>query len=401
MAKILKKKQIVFIEPIPNVSMYRLARSLKLTGKYETILFSFSKIDKEFFSKAYDKILVLELSHKLKIKNLFDFSKKMLNGKVKAFLEQIKKMNPYLFHITGPDLFSLMVLSSLKKNPASTVYYSNDLWSVDSRNYFFTKKFWIKGEFQKFFEKRCFKLANGASNKMSLENFEILKYDVNIPKIALPLRCLDEWSFPPKKKKNKEIHIGFGASPHTVGGEVISFMEIIKIFSSQGIYLHTYGPCPKEKDNQIFNKESKENKYYFNHKKVTPYKLNEEMSRYNYGIFLTFYEQSESDSNPGLARTQFSSRIVNYIESGLPVIIGKQYEYMVEMIEKYNIGFSIDVGDLKNLRKIIEQKDYSQFQKNIKKFQKEFMLSKKIKEVEEFYDKVIKNAQKNRNSSYA
>ena len=37
----------------------------------------------------------------------------------------------------------------------------------------------------------------------------------------------------------------------------------------------------------------------------------------------------------------------------------------------------------------MKQKDYSQFQRNIKKFQKEFRWSKKIKEIEAFYEKVI------------
>ena len=390
MAKV-KKKQIVFIEPRPNVFMYRLAKSQRLTEKYETILFCFSKVDKEFFGKAYDKIFVLELSHKLKIKNLIDLSKKMLTRKVKDFLEQIRSRNPYLFQITGPDLFSLMVLDFLKKHTSPRIYYSNDLWSTDNRNFLFTKSFWIKGSFLKFCEKRSFRRSQGALNKMSLEDFDFLKYKVNLPKLALPPGCLDEWIFPSQKKKNKEIQIGYGGSPNAVGDEVISFMEIIKILSSQGIYLHTYGPCPREKDDQMFNRESKENKYYFNHKKVTPHTLNKEMSEYDYGIFLNFFEQSKADSNPGLAKTQLPSRIINYIEAGLPIIINKQWEYATKLIEKHKIGFGIDVRDLKNLKRIIKQKDYFQFQKNIKKFQKEFKWSNKIKDIEEFYEKVVNN----------
>ncbi len=384
-----KKKQIVFIEPLPNVFMYRLARSLRLTGKYETVLFCFSKVDKEFFSKAYDKILVLELSHKLKIKNLFDLSKKMLNGEVKTFLEQIKEMKPYLFHVTGPDLFSLMALNFLKKNKTPKIYYSNDLWSTDNRNFFFTKNCWIKGESLKFCENRCFRLANGALNKMSLEDFEYIKYDVNLPKMALPPGCLDEWTFLPQKKKNKEIHLVCGAGPHKIGDTVFSFMEQIKIINSQKIYFHTYGSCSNEKDDKKFDDEAKKNEYYIKHSKVTPHRLNEEMSGYNYGTFLTFFERAKEDSNPGLVRTQLSSRMINYLESGLPIIINKQYSYMVEIVEKHNIGFSIGVEDLKNLREIIEQKDYSQLQENIKKFQKEFKWNKKIKEVEDFYDKIV------------
>jgi len=54
------KKQIVFIEPKPTVYTYRIARTLKLTGKYETVLVCFSGIDKKFFGKAFDDFHILE-----------------------------------------------------------------------------------------------------------------------------------------------------------------------------------------------------------------------------------------------------------------------------------------------------------------------------------------------------
>ena len=108
------KKQIVFIEPKPTVYAYKIARTLKLTGKYETVLVCFSDVDKNLFSKAYDKFLILELSHKINFKDFFDFFRKIFSKEGRAFFREIKKMRPYIFQITGPDLFSLMIMPFLK-----------------------------------------------------------------------------------------------------------------------------------------------------------------------------------------------------------------------------------------------------------------------------------------------
>lgn len=386
----MQKKQIVFIEPKPTVYAYRMARSLRLTGRYETILVSFSEVDKKFFEKAYDRILILELSHKLKFKNFIDFLKKILSKEGRDFLKNLSNMEPYIFQITGPDLFSLMAVFLLKKNKSSKIYYSNDLWSADKRNFFITKEFWIKGEVQKFCEKRCFRMIDGVLNKKSIKEFELLNYKVNALKMALPPSCLDEWTFSPKKKKGKKIHIGYAGSAQDLGIEQISFIDIIRIITFQKIYFHTYGDCLNKKDNEIYIKEAKKNKYYILHKKIDPHGLNREMSKYNYGIIPHFFEPLKLDLNPSLLKTQLVAKMTNYIESGLPIIISDQCDYMIEIIDKYGLGFTIKLRDLKNLRKILEQKNYPELQKNIKKFQDKFKWNKKIKEIEEFYKKVIK-----------
>jgi len=386
----LNKKQIVFVEPKPTVYVYRLARSLRLTGRYETILISFSEIDKKFFGKAYDKILILELSHKLKFKNFGDLFKRILSKNGRNFFKNLKKMRPYLFQITGPDFFSLMVLHLLRNNPSTKIYYSNDLWSADQRNFFFTKEFWIKGEIQKFCEKRCFGKVDGILDKKSLKEFELTNYKLNIPKMALPPSCLDEWTFYPKKKKDKKIHIVLGGAPYSTWKGKIPFMEILNSIISQEIYFHTYGECANKKDNESFVEKSKNNKYYCFHKKTNPYNLNKEMSEYTYGILLDFHTPKNLNSNPSILKTQLTARMVNYLEAGLPIIINKQYEHMTNIIKEYGIGFYIELQDLKNLRKIIERQDYAQLQNNVKKFQQKFKLSKTIKEIEDFYEKIIR-----------
>jgi hypothetical protein len=388
------KKQIVFIEPKPTVYTYRIARSLKLTQKYETILVSFSEVDRDFFGKAYDQILILELSHKFNrnfLKTSIDFFKKVFDKKGGNFFKKIKKMNPYIFQITGPDLFSLITILFLRKNKRPKIYYSNDLWGMDKRNFFFTREFWIKGEIQKFCEKMCFRRVDGALNKMSIKEFDLLNYKLNISKMALAPSCLNEWTFPPKEKENKEIGIVYAASPiHSLGVGEVPFMKMMKIITSQKIHLHTYGSCINEKDNLIYIEESKKNKYYHYHEKVKPNILNKEMSKYDYGIFLYFMDPSKINLFPKGEKELMAAKMINYLEAGLPVILNKEYNYMTDMTKKYNIGFAIEFKDLNNLKEILKQKNYANLQKNVKKYQQEFKLSNRIKEIEEFYDKIVK-----------
>ncbi len=380
------KKQIVFIEPQATVNSYRIARSLRLTEKYETILFSFSKVDRDFYGKAYDKIFDLELSHKLKFKNLVNLFKKMLSKEKKYFFKKIEEMNPYIFQITGPDLFTLMALLHLKKS-VPKIYYANDIWGAEKRSFLF-RTFKMKGEFQRICEKICFRMVDGILNKSSPKQFESLNYDVPVPRISLHPSPLDEWTFSPKKKKNKEIHIAHGGCPTLSLKTNVHFLEVIKILAPQKIYLHSFGPCAAEKENLILLQESKENKYYCPHKKVSPYVLNKEMSEYTFGIFADFW--MKTNSNPGVVKTDMGTKMTNYIEAGLPIIVSEQMEYIADIVNEQGIGFVVKFKDLKNLKKIIEKQNYSQLQKNVKKFQEKFKMSVMIKEIESFYEQVIR-----------
>lgn len=386
------KKQIVFIEPKATINAYRIAQSLKVTKKYETILICFSKVDRDFYSKAYDKILVLELSHKID-KNFpkiaIHFLKKIFGKEGRILIKKLKEMKPYMFQITGPDLFSLMAIFLLKKN-IPKVYYANDLWGVEKRRFLF-KKYGFKGDFQRICERICFSKVNGILNKHSLGQFGLLDYEISIPKMTSFSYCLDEWTFLPQKKKNKEIHLVYGGSPFPSWGENLSFLEIVKIITSQKIHLHSYGPCTNKNDDPILIKESKKNKYYHFHNKVSPYDLNKEMSKYNFGIFPEFWNSKQVTSNPGIVKTEIPTKMMNYIESGIPIITSEQNEGMIDTIEKFGIGLKINLEDLRKLKQIMKKIDYEKMQRNIKAFQEKFKWSEGIKEIESFYEKVIKN----------
>ena len=111
------KKEIVFVEYVPNIINLKIARALKSSGKYGPTLVSFSEVDKELYNKAFDKILILNVKHSLNRANLIDLSKKLFSKESRNFVKELKKLNPYLFQVTGPDLFTLWVMFITKNKP--------------------------------------------------------------------------------------------------------------------------------------------------------------------------------------------------------------------------------------------------------------------------------------------
>jgi len=381
-------KKIVFIEYVPSVYVFRLARCLKLTGKYETILITFKRPDEKFFMKAYDEIRVMEINHKPNPINLLRLLKKVLSKEWRDFFKDIKNMDPFIFQINGPDLFTMLIINSLREK--KKVYFGYDIWA------FFEKKLslehpGIKEFFQKIFEKKSIMMSQGVLHKGPPGELSFLKYRVTCPDFSLVPGCLDEWIVPSKNKKKQkgEINIVFAGGPIKSWEAGVSFKDIVRDITSQKIHFHTYGPCVNPKDHKWFIDEDKNNEYYHFHASETPENLNKELSKYDFGINPVFYDLNIM--NPLLPKTAMANKMFNYIEAGIPIIMNKQFEFMSDIVEKNKIGFAINYEDLKNLREIIDDNNYQEMKRKIKIAQKKYSLNKKlVPKLEKFYEEVSK-----------
>ncbi len=378
------KKQIVFIEYVPTIPTLKIARSLKLTGKYETTLVVFSKIDKSLLQKEFDEIIMLDLQHKIDPRNILKLLKKISNGEVLKFFKAIRNLNPYLFQITGPDLFTVILMFITKKKPK--IYFAYDIWE------FFKKKFslenlGVKEFFQTNIEKICFRKADGILHKGTKGELNLLTYQINKLDLTFIPGCLEERIYLPKNKKSKELHLVYAGGPLASWKGRISFMKILRLITSQGIHFHTYG-CPINKsEKKIYLKESKKNRYYHFHEKVKVGDLTKEISKYDYGTLLDFFD--DTIINPLWGKTSMAGKIIDYVEAGIPLIVNKQSDVHSSIVEKNGIGISIDYEDVKNIRKILEKLNYKKLQENIKKAQKDLSMRKIIQDIEKFYDKIV------------
>jgi glycosyltransferase involved in cell wall biosynthesis len=388
------KKQIVFVDYVPNIIHFKIARTLKLKGDYETVLISFSEVDKDLYSKAFDKILCLEITHKINPKNLINIFKKITSQEGKTFIREIKSLDPYLFQITGPDLFTMFIMSLIKNKPR--IYFAYDIWAFYNRK-FSIKDLGIKEFFQRNFEKICMKNADGILHKGPPEELKFLKYKIYVPNLAILPGCLDEWVQQPKKSKNKELHLVHAGHPPRNYNFTIPFLKIIKIVTSQKIHFHTYGRCLDKKEDELYFREKENNKYYHFHEKISANKLKKDISKYSYGSLIAFYDLSLL--NPLQVKTTMANKLFDYIEAGIPIINPGQSEFMAKIVEENKIGLNIDFNNLSNLKKILEKVNYQQMLKNVKKAQKNFSWNNQITELEKFYEKVV-NEKANHSTSY-
>jgi len=274
----------------------------------------------------------------------------------------------------------------LKKSPK--VYFAYDIWGLDKRNFLFGEDTRISGGFQKFFERICFKMADGVLHKGRPGELKLLDYNVNRPDLSFVPGCLEEWVCSKNKKQKKEIHLVYAGGPWESHYGSVPFSNIIEKLIPQKIHLSIFGDFVNEKERKEFYKKIKNDQYFHICKKERADKLNKKISGYDYGIIPIFYEGSIKDS---MKFIEMANRLFSYIEAGLPIIVNKQSKFIAEIVEDNKIGFSIDYEDLKNLKEIIMKQDYGKMKKNMKKAQEKFKLSKNINILEEFYEKVREN----------
>jgi hypothetical protein len=381
----LDKKQIVFVDYVSNIINFKIAKFLKLAGDYETVLVSFSEVNRELYSEVFDKILVLDMKHKLNFKNLVSVLKKIRSVEYQKFVAELKRLDPYLFQISSPDLFTLLVLSITKNKPK--ICFAYDIWFFYKRK-FSLKDLEVKGFLQRNIEKICMKKSDVILHKGPPGELKFLNYKLDKPNLSL-LPGLDGVVQFPKKKKGKELHLVFVGNPTKEEKGRSSFLKIVRTITSQKMHFHSYGECVNEKENEILLQEDKNNLYYHFHQKIGIDKLGKEISQYDYGIYLDFWYPGTI--NPLHQKTTMGNKLFDYIGARLPTITNRQLEYVSKIVEENGIGVVIDfLRDLKNLKQILLEQDYPEMDRRLLRAQEKFSWEKVlIKEVEEFYKKAV------------
>lgn len=383
------KKQIVFIEDTPTIPVFKLARTLKLTKKYETVLISFSRLNKEFYSKAFDKIIIFEIGDIRRLKNLLFIFRQIFGKNRRKFLDEIRKLNPYIVQFTGADIWTMTAMACLfRKYPR--VYFAHDTWEFYGKKLSFKKNSGTMIYFNSWIEKYCFKNADGILHKGLENELSLLTYkdEIKAPDMAFFPFCLDEWIYPVKKKFNKEFNVVYVGGYWKKWEGHVSFFEVIDILTSQKIHFHIYSLNEKENDEEMRQLE-KGNKYFHLHAKERAEDLDRIISKYDFGIIPDFLDESLKDKL--LFKITLSNKTFNYIEAGLPTIASEQLEFICKILEDNKIGMGIKFEDLKNLNNILKKIDSKKILGNIRESQKKFSFNKNIDKFEKFFDKVHQN----------
>jgi hypothetical protein len=200
----------------------------------------------------------------------------------------------------------------------------------------------------------------------------------------------------------EEIHLVYAGSiagsfqPDKDFGN-IKFHRLIEVLSAQRIHLHIY-PAPTIRFQELILAEyqalADRHPYFHLHGSVSQQELSEILAQYHFGI-LPFYQADTARSMHKFRRAT-SQKLFNYLEAGLPVILGSDIHFQHWMARSFGAAIVLDKPEWQRLGQILSELDYQTMQARVVAGRARILLGQHIPQLLAFYAKTItrKKAQK-------
>jgi hypothetical protein len=125
--------------------------------------------------------------------------------------------------------------------------------------------------------------------------------------------------------------------------------------------------------------------YFHLHKSVSQDQLIKELNQYDFGLIPFFHRTNKRLNDKRYYSTTL--KFYNFMEAGVPVLIGSDTLFQNYMGRQYGGGISLNYKDVDNLKKLLAKQSYNSLLDNIKVRREELSLKRKINSVIEFYQK--------------
>ena len=405
-------KEIIFLEPFPEIMIYKIAKLLKKNG-YSTVSIRIleNKDSDNFYKDGFDLIISFNLSFvKLNSGNILKIFLLFIK-KIKSFstvLKQILRLSPYvIISRAGPSWPSTFARVFFPKIPL--IYFPYDIRSAGCRTETIRKKRGIpKIEIRA--ERFCFEHADGVIHKghpdeLKFLEGELLGHNLKLTKNQLSFHpYASEECFAPLNKnklskKDNEIHavhLDSSGAAGPWGGRYV--YDYIRKIIRHKIHVHNYSKSNALSQEELFKsfnehefcesyKDVLTSKYFHRHKSLNPKEITLEASKYDYGIAPT-PEKVNTENNPNWKFT-IGNKLATYIEAGIPLILEKDATFTSDLVKKYKIGFLHDKETFENLSKELKRLDYKELEKNIIKARKDFSMGKNFPRLKKFIEEVV------------
>ncbi len=386
MAKI---NSVVFTHLKPEIWHYKISKTLKKKNVRMTA-FYLQKCDRKFYGKAFDEIYCLDLPN-LKTKTvLIEFAKNPL--KFMNFFYRLLTIKTDITVSEGPPYYLTAFYMTIFKYRSKRIFFPYDIYSARLKDQSLLKKKQSLGE------KYCFKNCDAIMYKEGRGVLDLLPENYSVktkPELYIPIYSFGEWFVKPKRKlsdKDGEIHIvnpsAFYSGDSLIYDSMIPYMtQILK----QRIHLHFYVSGNIEKIKEIGNKELASNdkklmKYFHIHKFVPPEKLSEEISKYDFGLYITHYTDLVKKD---MVKFTSGNKISSYMEAGIPFIVKEENKLNSNLAKKHGIG--VVVKDINNMKKILEEFNLDRAQKNVLKFREKYTFENHADEIIDFFSSLKQN----------
>ena len=192
------------------------------------------------------------------------------------------------------------------------------------------------------------------------------------------MKQLDRKNYSKLSKKDGEIHCVYEGG---INGKDINsdryFENIWNKIVAEGIHIHFYS----QSDEHYCLELEKKSKYLHYEGNKSTKELVSEMTKYDCGLAVF----NVNSSNQVFLETGTANKMYEYINAGLPVLVGNVQSY-IDFVNRYNVGMYLDLNsDI-----------YRQIEKACKlKIEDDFLeahsltMESKLNELEKFYQKII------------
>lgn len=166
-----------------------------------------------------------------------------------------------------------------------------------------------------------------------------------------------------------------------------SLLDIARSFNSQGVAFTIINAMDDNGNGFSEYLNLAKELPLFNYRFAVPQdRLAIELLRYDIGWF--GFDLTQARESKFFLKTTFGSKVFNYLEAGLPILISREFEYMCQWVEEKGIGKGILVSDVDNIVEVISKMNFSAMRDNIAKLLPELSMEKQIGRLVDFYNKV-------------
>ena len=389
-------KTICFVKQDAGIRIYKQAKALKEKNKYKLLLIC-EKCDYDLLNNVFDDIIFYSfLKNKYNIffarivnygfNNIFKYEEKKLK-------KIINTIDVDIFHAYAePNTIPKIVIENSSVPVIYDTYdfagvrYGVDELSKDEKN---AEKFNLEN-------------ADGIVMKFPeyiLDYYKNLGYIINCPVLTYIDYCNEEFFFNKYLDIDNDIHLVYGGvvDPTILPVEYYGnnqYIDIAKQLIEQEIYFHIY---IKPQQSKIFKNKyqdyidlSNSSKYFKIHFGKPQGEFQREISQFHFGVF--FHDFSKTKRTELFEQTSIGNRLSTYLEAGIPIIIGDNLKLNSEYIEKYDIGFKINLNDLSELKDKIKEANYEKLKENVIKTREgPLNMNNKVNRLIDFYKKIIDN----------
>jgi len=363
-----KSGDIIFATEDPRIDIVRYYKSLRNELSKNVVLFiSHSSLDDLFLKVGFKEVIFFN--------NHWDFRRKIVKHKKVCLVHSFCR-KCYLAMIVKKD-FNLKCIISVKDTSVASFGLNPPRW-------------YLRKEIPS--ERYALKHADAvlAESLEVCHASRILRVNSKQNRIYFPNYCDDDNMVERGQKlPRNELHFVYvggirGIQDRKTDHGNIQMHWLIEALDEQEVHFHIYpSPSLSRGVYEEYYQIEKEKKHFHMHSPLSPKEMNNEISKYHFGLVPFFHE----DTGRAKEKRYYSSslKIFNYIESSLPILISEDMGHQRWIMERYGMAYSMSKSDFYNVRSRVDMDNYEAIIDNLYFQRERLRLSNQIPRAARLY----------------